>query len=193
MSFYTDDHYLRDVVTSPKGTSLCDVGYLMGRRAVGCVVIVDDEERPVGILTDRDLTCRAIARDLDLDKATAADVMTEPLVTATPRETIEEVVARMRSHRIRRLPVLENGKLVGIVTLDDVLSSLGNELSYLGTAARRRYLLCCREARKEHRREDLRDRIQQIAQDTERAGAEFRTFLGEELEKLRSRLTREEE
>lgn len=112
------------VVTAESGDSLRRVGELMRDQNVGSVVICDNG-RPVGVITDRDLALAVVADQVD-----AADVAGEhasrPLVTGEVQMDIEEAVALMIQHRIRRLPVTDGEELVGIVTIDDLAVRAGD-------------------------------------------------------------------
>jgi CBS domain-containing protein len=112
------------VVTAESGDSLRRVGELMRDRNVGSVVVCDNG-RPMGVITDRDLALAVVA-----DKVDAGDVAgphaSRPLVTGEVEMDIEEAVALMIQHRIRRLPVTEGEALVGIVTIDDLAVRAGD-------------------------------------------------------------------
>lgn len=84
-------------------------------------VVVQDEGRVVGILTDRDLAVRVLGRGLDARTTQLAAVMTTPVTTLSPTDSQSEAVQLMQQRNIRRIPLVEAGRLVGIVTLDDLL------------------------------------------------------------------------
>jgi CBS domain-containing protein len=105
----------------------------MATRCVGTLVILDREKRPVGILTDRDLAVRVLAEGLNPDTTPVADVMTLHPTTVNENTSIEDVLALMRAKSVRRLPVVERqGRLVGLVSVDDVLAQLAEEFRHLG-------------------------------------------------------------
>lgn len=112
------------VVTAAAGDSLRRVGELMRDRNVGSVVVCD-QGRPVGVVTDRDLTLAVVADGVD-PGAPAGEHATRPLVTGEAEMDIEEAVALMIAHRIRRLPVVATEALVGIVTIDDLAVRAGD-------------------------------------------------------------------
>jgi CBS domain-containing protein len=118
------DVMTQGVVTAERGDSLRRVGELMRDRNVGSVVVCDND-RPIGVITDRDLALAVVA-----DKVDAGDVAgshaSRPLVTGEVEMDIEEAVALMIQHRIRRLPVTEGETLVGIVTIDDLAVRAGD-------------------------------------------------------------------
>ena len=121
------------VFTSPEASIVDAVG-LMKAHHVGDVVVVrepDGERVPIGILTDRDIAL-AVDRLLRLPQLRVADVMSGDLVTALESENVHEVLKKMQSHGVRRLPVInDRGGLEGIVTFDDVVELLSEELTDL--------------------------------------------------------------
>ncbi|MCX5722729.1 MAG: CBS domain-containing protein [Nitrospirae bacterium] len=98
-----------------------DVATLMVTQGVGDVIVVE-EGKPVGILTDRDLVARIMAAGLDGKTVLVRDIMSAPPVTVSQNEEVGIAIALMSHHGIRRLPIVdEAGKLVSILTLDDLL------------------------------------------------------------------------
>lgn len=118
------------VVTTSPGRSVREVAELMRERNVGSVVLVDGDGQPVGFITDRDLAIGVLAEGHDGTEP-AAGYASNPVVTATPGLGLNEAAALMVRHGIRRLPVLDGGRLSGIVTLDDLAARAGDpELSH---------------------------------------------------------------
>jgi CBS domain-containing protein len=112
------------VVTAGSDESLRRVGELMRDRNVGSVVVCE-HGRPIGVITDRDLALAVVADRVDADDS-AGDHASRPLVTGELEMDIEEAVALMVQHRIRRLPVTQGQTLVGIVTIDDLAVRAGD-------------------------------------------------------------------
>jgi CBS domain-containing protein len=112
------------VVTADTGDTLQHVGELMRDRNVGSVVICDGD-RPVGLITDRDLALVVVADRVDTATA-AGQHASRPIVTGEVEMDLEEAVAIMIQHRIRRLPVTQGDALVGIVTIDDLAVRAGD-------------------------------------------------------------------
>jgi len=124
------------VVTASRDTGIATLARRMRDENVGSVVITNDDS-PVGIVTDRDLTTRVLADDADADALTAADVMTENLCTAGADTGFYEAAEVMSENGVRRLPVCaEDGALVGIITADDLTELLADEQQYLGAIIR---------------------------------------------------------
>jgi CBS domain-containing protein len=112
------------VVTADSTDTLAHVGELMRDRNVGSVVICDGE-RPVGVITDRDLALAVVADRVDPGTA-AGQHASHPIVMGEVEMHLEEAVALMIQHRIRRLPVTQGDALVGIVTIDDLAVRAGD-------------------------------------------------------------------
>ena len=142
------DHYRSEVFTATPDTSARELARLMASHAVGSLVIVDANEAPLGIVTDRDLCCRVIGRGGDPDATRASAVMSTPLECATPEEALEVVVERMQKRGIRRIPVVRNGRLAGIVSLDDVLVWVSRQLGDLSEGTRREIVGATTRARR---------------------------------------------
>ena len=112
------------VVTAATEDSLRRVGELMRDRNVGSVVVCE-AGRPVGVITDRDLALAVVADGIEPASA-AGEHASRPIVTGEVEMDLEEAVAIMIQHRIRRLPVTEGEGLVGIVTIDDLAVRAGD-------------------------------------------------------------------
>lgn len=116
-----------ELVSAQPNTSLAELANLMDDRRVGCVII-ETEREPAGIVTDRDLALRVIGDEKDPSGLTAKDVMTEAPYTAEADDGVFELCAKMREHGVRRMPVIEDGELTGIITLDDLMVLLDDEM-----------------------------------------------------------------
>jgi CBS domain-containing protein len=93
---------------------------------VGSLPVVD-EDRLVGMVTDRDLVLQVMAKDLDPSKVPVSEVCTEDPVTAEPGEALGEALQRMAKEQVRRLPVVSDGRLVGILAQADIARAAGVE------------------------------------------------------------------
>ena len=114
-----------EVVTADLGTPVADLAERMADEMVGSIVITEGDE-PVGIVTDRDLAVRALTDATPADLV-AENVMSEDLVTVSPDAGFYEATELMSEHGVRRLPVTDEGTLVGIVTADDLHELLADE------------------------------------------------------------------
>jgi CBS domain-containing protein len=127
----------REVVIADKATSLIEIAKLMRQHHVGCVIISESQEGnniPVGIITDRDIVLEIVAPQLDFEAVAIGDVMSSDLLLAREVDGLWETLKRMRSRGVRRVPVVNDEKiLVGILTVDDILEILANEFSELVT------------------------------------------------------------
>jgi CBS-domain-containing membrane protein len=125
----------REVIITTPDMSVMEAATLMKSCHVGDVVVVEErgaQRVPVGILTDRDIALTLVDRAVRLPYLRVNDVMTRELVTGSESENLFDVVKKMQSHGIRRLPVVNaKGSLEGIVTFDDLIELLSEELSDL--------------------------------------------------------------
>ncbi len=118
---------VKDVMTSPVITINEDgiaheLAKLMDKNDVGCIIVTDKEEKPVGIVTERDLITRVLAKNLIASKVKAKKVMTSPLLTIDPDEPLAEAARKMSRLNVRRLGVIYKGSLVGLISSKDILS-----------------------------------------------------------------------
>jgi len=105
----------------------------MHQRTVGALVVVDNTNCPIGIVTDRDLTIRVIAASRDCYSTTVQEVMTPSPTTVRRSATVAEALEVMNDGQFRRLPIVnELGHLVGLVTLDDILMRFVGDLQQAG-------------------------------------------------------------
>jgi len=95
---------------------------LLARRNIGALVVVDEGQAPVGIMSERDVV-RAAATDETIFARPVSAIMTRNLVTATPEDDLLSVANVMTERRIRHLPVVQAGRLVGIVSIGDVVKA----------------------------------------------------------------------
>ena len=137
-----------DVASCTAEITALHAARLMRDHHVGDLVILDensDDGTPIGIVTDRDIVVEVLARDLDPTKVTVRDIMRVPLVIARASEEVEQALERMRAHGVRRVPMLDDeGRLAGIVSLDDLLRRLATDAEALAE-------VIAREQDREHR------------------------------------------
>lgn len=115
----------REVITCSPGASLSSVGQLMWDHDVGVIVVVDDETRPVSVVTDRDVAMAAYTQGSPLAHLGVGSCMSKRLVTCRAEADAASVAQLMREHQVRRVPVVDaDGKLVGIVGFSDLLTAV---------------------------------------------------------------------
>ncbi|MEM2103652.1 MAG: CBS domain-containing protein [Candidatus Bathyarchaeia archaeon] len=117
---------VKDVMSSPVVTVNEDaaanhVAQLMDKHGLGCIIVTSREGKPIGIITERDLVTRVLAKNLKPDSLRAKDVMTSPLITIEPDETVSEAARKMSRLNIRRFGVVYKGQLVGLISSKDIL------------------------------------------------------------------------
>ena len=117
---------VRDVMSSPvvtmdENAASNLAASAMDKNDLGCVIVTNKAGQSIGIITERDLVVRVLAKNLKPDTVKAKEIMTTPLVTIEPESTISEAARRMNRLDIRRLGVIYRGNLVGIITAKDVL------------------------------------------------------------------------
>lgn len=111
-----------EVITIEADVAVRKAVRLMNNREIGCLVVVQDG-KPAGIVTERDMLKRVLVAGRDPRAIEVAEVMSKPLLFIEPEKEIEEAVKLMFKHKIKKLPVVENGRLVGLVTLTDLIRS----------------------------------------------------------------------
>jgi len=109
------------VVTLNEDATSNKVATLMDENDLGCVIVTNVAGKPVGIITERDLVIRVLAKNLVPDAIKAKEIMTSPLLTIQPEATISEAARRMSRLDIRRLGVVYKGNLVGLISSKDIL------------------------------------------------------------------------
>jgi CBS domain-containing protein len=148
----------RHVVTVRRHEEISTAAWMMRERHVGCLVVVEplpgaSGERPIGMLTDRDIVTVVIARDADPHAVIVDDVMTRHPVTVWATCTIEDALQRMQNGAVRRVPVVDDrGRLVGILALDDIFEHMATRLPFTQPPLRRE-----REQLREAPREPARE------------------------------------
>jgi len=131
----------REVVFATREMSLPEAAQLMRKFHVGDLVVVDEVDGkrvPVGIVTDRDMVIEIISQSLDFNEFSVGDIMSPQLISVQEKEGVLETIRLMRAKGIRRIPVVnQEGGLEGIVSADDILDLLAEEMAELAKVAPR--------------------------------------------------------
>ncbi len=119
----------KGVVWVSPDTPLMEVAQKMQKEDVGAIP-VGENDKLVGMVTDRDIVCRGVAEGKDISKMTARDVMTNGITWCREESTLEEALDLMEKNKIRRLPVIDgNKRMVGILSLGDISHAATRELT----------------------------------------------------------------
>jgi CBS domain-containing protein len=116
----------REVATATPSMSIADVVAALAQHDVGALVVLE-ADRVAGVISERDVV-RRLAGSGGVEGVTVEDVMTSPALTCEPSATVDELMATMTEQRIRHLPVVDEGRLVGIVSIGDVVKWRIDEL-----------------------------------------------------------------
>lgn len=124
---FVKDVMIDDLTTLDVSAKIIEGAKLMAEKNIGCV-IVTEKDLPVGILTERDFVRRIIAQEISVDSA-ILDVMTTPLISIDPDETIWEAAQIMKTNNIHKLPIQKDHKVMGIITTTDLVKicSVGSD------------------------------------------------------------------
>jgi CBS domain-containing protein len=115
-----EDWMSKPVKSTTKETPLRKAIKIMDEFNIGSLPVVEND-KPVGVLTERDILRRVVAKDVDVDKKTVADIMTKNPVTIQHDASILEATRMMSENNFRRLLVVKNGKLIGVATAKDII------------------------------------------------------------------------
>lgn len=110
----------RHPITVSSTATLFEAAKIMRDSSIGDVIVLDEKDKLCGIVTDRDITVRGVADGRDPKSTNLGDICSKHVTTLEPESSVKEAVQLMRNNAIRRLPVLKNGKPVGIVSLGDL-------------------------------------------------------------------------
>lgn len=115
---------VRDVMTDrvdsvTPNASVVEIAKLMRTKDVGSIPVCDDK-KVIGMITDRDIVLKVVADGIDIQSKMAKDIMNSQVITVSPNQDVHEAANLMSEYQIRRLPVVEQGNIVGIVALGDL-------------------------------------------------------------------------
>jgi len=122
MSFKLNKIMVKDIVTVKANATAKKAVEVMNEHEIGCLVVVN-QGKPIGIVTERDMLKKFICELREPEKTKVIDIMSKPLIAAAPKMSAGEAAKIMFERKIKKLPVVENGQLVGLVTLTDLIGS----------------------------------------------------------------------
>jgi len=127
--------YVKKVASVSPRTTVYEASCAMSTQAVGAIVIISDDGRPIGMLTDRDVVTRVVAEGRDPQRTPVEEVMTRGTAFLSHNASIQSATEIMRDCGMRRLPLVDDeGKVDGLVSLDDIVLLLGMELGNVAGA-----------------------------------------------------------
>lgn len=117
------DIMIKDLLTISENETALKAAQLMTEKGVSCLIVLADDQ-PIGIVTERDFIKKICLKELKLSSVRIGNMMSKIRTSASPDTPIDVAVQRMVNNRIRRLPIIENGKVVGIITVTDLAKHL---------------------------------------------------------------------
>jgi CBS domain-containing protein len=114
------------IQTADIDSNIYDITEKMTQKNVGCI-IVTEKDRPVGIITERDIVRRVVSKNKEPKATSAQEVMSKPLITIAPETYLDQIARIMSKYRVRRLPVVRDNTLYGIVTSGDIARKMSEE------------------------------------------------------------------
>ncbi len=129
----------RSVLTAGPETSLLDIAKVLAENRIGCIVVIDGEDKVVGIVSERDIVRTLAGNGPKILDEPVSHCMTREVVTCQESDTIERLMAEMTAGRFRHMPVVENDRLVGLVSIGDVVKQRIAEAE-MEAAAMREYI-----------------------------------------------------
>jgi len=126
------DIMTKEIVKIDSDKSALEAAKMMTEKGISSLFVMKDGQ-PVGIVTERDFIKKICSKELQISQVKIAEIMSKILTTADPETPIEVAVQRMINHKIRRLPIMEGGKIVGIITVTDLAKHLRTTLLLEGT------------------------------------------------------------
>ena len=119
--FSVDTVMSKEPITAEASMTVNDVAKIMRDNDVGSVVVVNSSGYPVGVVTERDLVVNVLAMDRDPFQIVISSIMSKPIISISPMTTLVDAARLMSKRNIRRLVVISNGRMVGIITARDIL------------------------------------------------------------------------
>jgi len=122
MSLKIEDVMVEEVVSVSENATVWKAAELMNQHEIGCLVVVE-KGKPVGIVTETDMVKKVILGFVDPEETKVGEIMSMPLVVGNPQMDVDEASRIMRKRKIKKLPVVKKGRLVGLVTTTDIVRS----------------------------------------------------------------------
>jgi predicted transcriptional regulator len=128
----------KELTSLPEMATALDAAKYMTDMNVGSVIITDEKDNPVGIITDRDISTKVVAAEKDPKSVKLKDIMCTPVVTINVGKDVIDATRLMGEYWVRRLPVVnDEGKVIGVLSMDDVLIFLSQEIQNVAMALKR--------------------------------------------------------
>jgi len=129
------EYCTRHVITALGGETVFHVSTKMRDENVGAVVVVDSDQKPIGVVTDRDIAVKVVAEGIDAKFTLLKEIMSKDIVALREDQGVSEITKAMCEKGIRRIPVVDTeGKLRGIICLDDLIMLFGEEVANIAGA-----------------------------------------------------------
>jgi len=123
MSLKIQDIMIKNVITLNGNATVREAVAIMDKHGIGCLVVIQDEN-PIGIITEGDMLKRVLLEAKDPTTTKAFQIMSAPLVFGNPQMSLQDAVKLMTEKKIKKLPIMENEHLVGMITLTDLARSI---------------------------------------------------------------------
>lgn len=129
-TFKSIKHLINNTVkTISPSNSIFEAAQRMQLEEIGTLIVVDEENRPIGIITDRDITVSVVADGRDPQETIVEEIMTSELIVANENLGIFDLIKLFSKYSVRRIPIIKRDRLVGIVSVDDIIVVVATELS----------------------------------------------------------------
>lgn len=139
VSLKVKDVMVTNIITIEAGATARKAAELMNRHDIGCIIVVN-KDKPIGIVTERDMLKRVVLQLRDPRRSRVSYIMSKPLMTTAPETDLRDAVNLMNERRIKKLPVVEDGHLLGLLSITDIVRSLAYFEHVVGSlCARCRY------------------------------------------------------
>jgi CBS domain-containing protein len=162
MSLQVKDVMVTNIITIEAEATVKNAAELMEKHEIGCLIVIN-YGNPIGIVTERDMLKKVLLQRRDSGKTKVGNVMSAPLITSNPQTDIRDAVRLMNERRIKKLPVLEDGKLIGLVSLTDVMRSLAYFEHVISSLCTR-----CQQGKQQNKNDDSNKNNKDITEQQDR-------------------------